>query len=251
MQLLTTDVIPKMCGDVKPSLIDLEAGDTATGRKRLLMMQRERLSERDTKYCVYWIRKETHSDVFSEGYVGISKDFKERMRHHKKNKKVTILIQAIKKHTWDNLVKEILWDDLTQEEALKLEAILRKEEHIGWNLQRGGYIGVNPEWYDILENRVQHSEATSEKTKLGIQKNDTTEQRAARAKKSWKDNQDSYKNISRGSNNPKAILSEDDVHLIKYTLFPALMSNTDIAVHFGVKHYVISFIRLGKNWKHI
>lgn len=245
------DVIPKMCGDVKPSLIDLEAGDTATGRKQTLTMQRERLSERGIVYCVYWIRKVTHSDVSSEGYVGISKNFKERMRHHKRNRKNTPLTRAISKYTWDALVKEILHVDLTLEGALVIENSLRPSERVGWNLQRGGYLGVNPEWYDIPCNRKQHSDATSEKTKVGIQEKDTKVARSARAKANWANNRESYKNVSVGSSNPKAILDEDDVHFIKYTLFPANLSNTDIAQLFGVKHYVISFIRIGKNWKHI
>ena len=42
-----------MCGDVKPPLIDLEAGGTATGRKQLTSVQRERLSEEDTKCIVF------------------------------------------------------------------------------------------------------------------------------------------------------------------------------------------------------
>lgn len=46
-------LIPKMCGDVKPPLIDLEAGGTATGRKQLTSVQRERLSEEDTKCIVF------------------------------------------------------------------------------------------------------------------------------------------------------------------------------------------------------
>jgi predicted GIY-YIG superfamily endonuclease len=240
-----------MCGDVKPSLIDLEVGDTTTGRKHTLIMQRERLSERGTMYCVYWIRKETHSDIFNEGYVGISKNFKERMRQHKKNKKKTPLTGAIQKYSWNQLVKEILYDSLTQEEALTIEGNLRKVERIGWNLQRGGYIGVDSSWYEILDNKIQHSKATSEQTKIGIQKKDTKEKRVERAKTSWATNRDSYKDICKGSKNPKALLTEDDVHFIKYTLIPSGMSNLELGPIFNVKPYVISFIRTNKNWKHI
>lgn len=249
--ILITDVIPKMCGDVKPSLIDLEAGDTATGRKQTLTMQRERLSERGIMYCVYWIRKETHSDIFSEGYVGISKNFEERMRNHRKNKKNTPLTRAIIKHTWSLLVKEIIYSNLSIEEALIIESSLRSTERIGWNLQQGGFIGVNPEWYNTPSNRKQHSDATSEQTKIGIQKNDTKEARVMRAQQNWSYNRESYKDISKGSNNPKALLNEEDVVFIKYTLIPSGLSNSEIALAFNVKHYVISFIRTGKNWKHI
>ena len=240
-----------MCADLKPSLIDLEAGDTATGRKLTLIKQRERLSERDTMYCVYWIRKETHTDVFSEGYVGISKAFSERMRYHKKNRKNTPLTQAIKKYTWEHLVKEVLWDDLTQEEALLLEAKLRKAARIGWNLQQGGYIGVNPEWYVVLDNKIQHRNATSVGTKVGIQNKDTTEARSIRAKQNHIKHAESYTNLVRGEKNPKAVLTEEQVKEIKYTLIPSGKTNKEIASLYSVKHYVISFIRTGKNWKHI
>jgi predicted GIY-YIG superfamily endonuclease len=240
-----------MCGDLKPSLIDLEAGDTATGRKLILKEQRERLSEKDIMYCVYWVRLKTHSDVLSEGYVGISKNFKERMRFHRKNKKKTILTQAIHKYGWGSLVKEILYNNLTQEEALFIESSLRNKERIGWNLQQGGFIGINPEWYDTQENRDKHSKATSEKTILGIQKKDTKEARSNRAKLNWINNKESYKDISKGSNNPKALLTEEQVKEIKYILIPSGKTNSEIASLFFVKSYVISFIRSGKNWKHI
>ena len=174
-----------MCADLKPSLIDLEAGDTATGRKLTLIKQRERLSERDTMYCVYWIRKETHTDVFSEGYVGISKAFSERMRYH------------------------------------------------------------------VLDNKIQHRNATSVGTKVGIQNKDTTEARSIRAKQNHIKHAESYTNLVRGEKNPKAVLTEEQVKEIKYTLIPSGKTNKEIASLYSVKHYVISFIRTGKNWKHI
>lgn len=40
--------------DLKLSLIDLEADNNATGRKQDKTVQRERLSERDNMYCLYW-----------------------------------------------------------------------------------------------------------------------------------------------------------------------------------------------------
>ena len=47
------------------------------------------------------------------------------------------------------------------------------------------------------------------------------------------------------------MLNEKDVHLIKYKLMPAGLSNEEIAVMFNVKPHVIQFIRSGKNWKHV
>jgi predicted GIY-YIG superfamily endonuclease len=240
-----------MCGDLKPSLIDLEAGSTATGRKRTENTQRERLSERGKTYYVYWIKCVEHSDIFSEGYVGISCNPKERMRAHKKNKKDSPLRNAILKYGWDNLTKVIINSELSLEEALTLERKFRPAERIGWNLQTGGFIGVEPEWYKIPSNREQHSNATSVNTKLGIQKKDTVEARSERAKQNWKKNKDSYKYVSVGENNPKALLTEDNVKYIKYTLIPLGKTNSEIASLYSVKHYVISFIRTGKTWKHV
>jgi len=54
-----------------------------------------------------------------------------------------------------------------------------------------------------------------------------------------------------GSRNPKALLTEEQVKEIKYILIPSGKSNKEIASLFFVKPYVISFIRIGKNWKHI
>ena len=216
-----------------------------------MRIQRERLSERDVMYCVYWIRRKDHSDISLEGYVGISKNFKERMRGHKKNRKPCPLVSAIKVIGWDNLYKEIINESLTLEQALNVELKLRPNERIGWNLQKGGNIGVDSSWYDCESNRDKHSKATSKNTKIGILENDTKELRSIRAKESWIRNRTSYKDISKGSNNPKALLTEDQVKDIKYNLIPSGLSNKDISNHFGVKPYVIGFIRNNKNWKHI
>lgn len=202
-------------------------------------------------YCVYWIRKETHTDVASEGYVGISKNFEERMRAHKKNKKKTPLTDAIKSIGWDELVKEILVKEVTQQDALELEGKLRPVESIGWNLQRGGYLGVDVSWYAVLENQIQHSKATSEATKQAILIKDTPTKRSLRAKQSHITHAASYKDVVLGENNPRAILTEQQVREIKYQYIPLELSNKDIASLYGVKPYVISFIRTGKNWKHI
>ncbi len=212
-------------------------------------MQRERLSEGGIMYCVYWIRRDIHSDIYSEGYVGITKDLNERIRSHKKNKRRSHFTSAIKKYNLDVLQKEIIHSDLSLEKALEREQHYRPKENIGWNSQRGGYLGVNPEWYDIEENREQHSLATSEATKLGIALKDTSEARSERARVNWVNNRESYN--FKGVRNPKAILTEEQVYKIKYDLIPSGLSNTEIANIFNVKHYVICFIRTGKNWSHV
>lgn len=238
--------------DLKPSLIDLEVGDTTTGGKQdNISVQPERLSGKDQIYTVYWIRLENHKDIYSEGYVGITINFKERLKSHRKNRKKTKLKDTINKYGWNNLIKEIICENLTKEEALKLEAHYRPNMNVGWNLQKGGEIGVESEWYLDENNRNKHSINTSIGTKLGISLKDSTEKRSIRAKLSRANNLSSYHNINRGENNSRAILKESEVKIIKYELIPSGKSNREIADMYEVKIYVIAQIRNNKNWKYV
>jgi predicted GIY-YIG superfamily endonuclease len=199
---------------------------------------------------VYWIREKQHTDIYTEGYVGITKKaLKERVREHKKNKGNSVVAGKLRKH--DSLVWSVVNEVQTLEEALTLEGIYRPSQNIGWNLQKGGEIGVESDWYSIPENSLKHSKKTSEATRRGIATKDTTEARSERAKLNHKNKPESYKDIVKGEKNPRAILTEADVVKIKYELFPKGMKNPEIATIFGVKPYVISFIRTGKNWKHV
>jgi predicted GIY-YIG superfamily endonuclease len=199
---------------------------------------------------VYWVREKQHTDIYTEGYVGITKKpLEERIREHKKNKNSSIVAGKLRSDI--EPIWSVVHEVETLEEALLLEEKYRPTQNIGWNLQKGGELGVEPEWYSIPENSLKHSMKTSEATRRGIAAKDTTEARSERAKLSRKNNPDSYKDLVTGEKNPKAILTEADVLEIKYELFPSGLSNPEIATLFGVKPYVISFIRAGKNWKHV
>ena len=86
---------------------------------------------------VYWIHHPEHTDMFSQGYIGVSKDIKKRFEAHKNRPLNAHLGNAIKKYGWDNLIKEVV---LVAEEAycLMIEAKLRAEDKIGWNIVKGG-----------------------------------------------------------------------------------------------------------------
>ena len=199
---------------------------------------------------VYWIRERDHYDPMNQGYIGITrKDLKERVREHRKNKGNSVVAGKIRSNP--NLDYSVLHTVATLEEALQLESYYRPTHNIGWNLQRGGELGVEPEWYTDPVNSLKHSMKTSEATRRGIASKDTTEARSARAKKSRQENCKSYLGLSKGEKNPKALLTEADVVKIKYEMFPKGLKNLDIARTFGVKPYVISFIRTGKNWRHV
>ena len=92
---------------------------------------------------VYWIRATHHSDVTSEGYVGVSRNANKRWSyghkwaHAKGRHENPRLSNAITKHGWDKLVKTVL---VIADESYcyELEQKLRPTEGIGWNLAVGG-----------------------------------------------------------------------------------------------------------------
>ena len=90
---------------------------------------------------VYWIRHPDHTDIMSQGYIGITTRFTRRMFEHKALSTNAYLNNAIKKYGWDNLIKEVV---LIADKAycMMIETQLRSEDHIGWNLVKGG--GVPP-----------------------------------------------------------------------------------------------------------
>lgn len=235
--------------DLKLPLIDLETSNMVTGGKQDFSVQPERLNK-EGNMCVYWIHLLKHNNIYEEGYVGITSDYNNRLSSHLTNKRKTHFKFAINKYGWENLNKQIIYNNISLEDALEIERIYRPKQNIGWNSQKGGEIGVEKEWYLIPENRKMHQENTSKATKIAIALKDTKEKRSNRAKENWIKNKESYKNSFKGSNNPRAILNEEQVKHIKCELL-SKFSDTEIGNIYGVKFYVIGFIRSGKNWKHI
>jgi group I intron endonuclease len=86
---------------------------------------------------LYWIRLSEHTDVLSNGYVGVSNNVEYRWNQHKSFATNAHLSNAINKYGWDNLVKEVI---LIADEAycLMIEKLLRAKENIGWNIAIGG-----------------------------------------------------------------------------------------------------------------
>jgi group I intron endonuclease len=104
-------------------------------------------------YSVYWIRRKHYSDVYSEGYIGISNNPKRRFLEHKNAKRNnSIVSNAVNKY--EDVVLEIIQENLSLENAKTKEIELRPNKGIGWNLAEGG--GAPPNMKGI--KRPEHSE---------------------------------------------------------------------------------------------
>ena len=67
-----------------------------------------------TACSVYWIRASHHSDFMTEGYIGVTRDANRRWKYghfwSQKNNRYENpkFSNAVAKHGWDNLIKEVL-----------------------------------------------------------------------------------------------------------------------------------------------
>jgi hypothetical protein len=86
---------------------------------------------------LYWIRCKDHTDIFSQGYVGVSRNTEARWFRHSRYSDNPHLKAAIKKYGWGNLIKEVV---LIGQEiyCYDLEAKIRPTKQIGWNIAEGG-----------------------------------------------------------------------------------------------------------------
>lgn len=86
---------------------------------------------------VYWLHTKDHTDIFAEGYVGITNNLSKRLSSHKSKKYNLHLKNAIEKYGWDNIIKQVI---LVSDEAycLMIEKLLRNKDNIGWNIVMGG-----------------------------------------------------------------------------------------------------------------
>lgn len=121
---------------------------------------------------VYWIHLPEHTDVFSQGYVGVTKyTSQERFNQHKQraaSSDYQNISKAIRKYGHENLLVDTLLI-AEMDYCLDIEMKLRPSPFVGWNIAVGGR-GVLVEPYKRTEeSKLAHSE---------------------RMKKWWRDNPD-------------------------------------------------------------
>ena len=101
--------------------------------------------EKSDLTCVYWIRKVEHTNIYTEGYVGVSTNVERRWREHITEARAnrhpnSFLCNVIIKHYPDNLIFEIVYLS-NEDNCYNYEEMLRPKTNIGWNLRSGGPVG--------------------------------------------------------------------------------------------------------------
>lgn len=94
---------------------------------------------------LYWIRKKEHKDIWSQGYIGITKQtvdirFKSHVNNFKSGRKgCAKLHAAFGKYGEDNLIVETILNGVSLDFVAEMEYTLRPKPEIGWNIAVGGY----------------------------------------------------------------------------------------------------------------
>ncbi len=143
---------------------------------------------------VYWIHLDSHTDIFTEGYVGISTRlvtdrFKEHLALSCKDK--TILNKALLKYR--DVVKIKVLIEGSENYCLTVENKLRPTDRIGWNTVSGG--GKPPAFTGHTEeakakigaaskgNKYRLGSKVSDETKAKISANGKGSQKKRRVRK--------------------------------------------------------------------
>lgn len=95
-------------------------------------------------YYLYWIRENLHKDMYTEGYIGITKNPKNRLSTHNtslknyhRNKKTYYSRDFVNSFNNEDLLFSII-DCGEFEYIINKEYLLRPTERIGWNYAIGG-----------------------------------------------------------------------------------------------------------------
>lgn len=108
-------------------------------------------------HFVYWIHLSDHTDITTQGYVGITSQGVEKRfkKHCSSAKSVNFLIsRAINKYGAENLIVDTLCM-CSAEYAKSIEKKLRPHNFIGWNMRVGGKSSpdMSPEQYKLAAEK--------------------------------------------------------------------------------------------------
>ena len=123
------------------------------------------------QHSVYWIHHPEHTDMFTQGYIGVSKFAEKRWEQHNKRTENRHLRFAIDKHGWDTLVKEVVLIS-SKAYCLMIELKLRAEDAVGWNIVKGGgYTPKSKKGVNLGKDTWNKGLAYSDETKAKISNN--------------------------------------------------------------------------------
>lgn len=161
------------------------------------------------KFCVYChINK-----INGKRYIGQTCDLKERWRCKGKNYFASVkFFNAIKKYGWDSFEHIVLYENLTLEEANRIEEeLIEKYDTIknGYNIKSGG------------ENSVMSEESKkkmSETLKKGYVEHPERKEKISKARKGWRMSEEHRKKISEANKGRPHISHQIDIWFngIKY-----------------------------------
>ncbi len=126
-----------------------------------------------TEAFVYWLHLPEHTNILTEGYIGVTRDPEKRLVQHRKSTDNRHLRFAFAKYK--NIVHTILLKN-DETYCYEMEAKLRPSEAIGWNISPGGAkppdaTGKNWTLHHKRKGRVGfvHSWETRRKISKGVQ----------------------------------------------------------------------------------
>lgn len=134
---------------------------------------------------VYWIKRSSDFDIFSQGYVGITTNPKLRWKHHISTKKNHKLYNAMAKY--DDYEMQLLLCS-TVEYCSNIEKILRPTKNIGLNHSSGGI--------PTIDERLNYKYSDDIRTKISMG-----------LKKAYEENQD-FRNRQKLSRKGKSFSKE-------------------------------------------
>lgn len=106
---------------------------------------------------VYWIHRQCHTDMFNEGYIGITKRrVNQRWSQHQRQHRCIALKNALNKY--DDIVMDIVLVADTRAYCEEVERKLRPRKNIGWNINVGGDEAVPSNTYNTTPGGMANAE---------------------------------------------------------------------------------------------
>jgi hypothetical protein len=159
---------------------------------------------------VYWIHKPEHTDITSQGYVGITNGMAQNrwVSHQTASRKnpnthCAILNRAISKYK--DLIYEIVLVADSREYCERIEGLLRPINKIGWNIARGGMpvdtmmggIANKEQWQQYwIDNPIKASNRWWKAEQILLNKQSTAQRKANKPIPFTKDRKHSSRNKS-------------------------------------------------------